>query len=122
MVGANGVPTGAAMLTQLVHLGADIALVDILGAVGPLKARWTATDVRPIDGVGVTFSAGMTGVRVAGVLQMTQQTGLARWTLAVEAAHSVVTGCAVEADIGRAVVGVQLAVATLPAVDADALV
>ncbi len=97
-----------------------VALVDVHVAGGPDEPGRAGAGVAAGDHVGLADGARAAGVAGAGVVQVAEQARLAGRTLAVVVGNSVVAGAAVQAGIRRAVVHVQLAVATLVTKGGDA--
>jgi len=93
-----------------------------LCAVGTVEAERAVTCVSARNRVGVAPRAGVARVAGAVIVQMAQQSNLARWTLAIEPADPIVTGAAIQTISLLTVILVGLAVGADVAVDADALV
>lgn len=99
-----------------------VALVDVFGAVHALVAGGAGAGVGAVDGAGVADCVRVAWVRGAGVVQVAQQARFAGAAAADEAADAVDAGRPVEACRVRAVVLVDAAVGTDPAVHANARV
>lgn len=100
--------------------GPLLALVDVFAAVDALVAAGARTSIGTIDGACVTDGVGVTWVRRARVVQVAQQTRLARCAFAVEATHSVDAGSTVEASGASTVVDIRAARRSGPTIYADA--
>lgn len=99
-----------------------VAFINILGAVDALVAGRTGARVGAIDRTRVANGIGMTRIRGAGIVQVAQQTRLARRAATVEAANAIDTGGAIKAGRLHTIVDVLAAIAARPAVHADATV
>lgn len=62
----------------------------------------------------------MTRIRRTGIIQVAQQTRLARCATAIEGSHTIYTSGAVETGGCHTIVYIVAAISTFPAVDADA--
>lgn len=99
-----------------------IALVNILGTVNPLVAQSAGAGERSVDRAGITDCIRMARIGGARIVQMTQQTGLARRAPAVEAPDPVDAGRPVEAGRIDAIVDIVATIGPIPAVHANAVV
>lgn len=98
------------------------ALVNVLGAVDALVAGRTGARKRSVDGTRVANRIRMTGIRRTRIVQMAQQSCLARRTAAHEAADTIDAGGAIEAGRTVTIVNVDAAIGSRPAVDTNARV
>lgn len=96
------------------------ALIDVFRAVKSLVARCAGAGVGAVDGAGVTDGVSVAGIGCARVIEVAEKTSLPRRALAVKRPNPVDAGGAVEASCACAVVDVDRAFWTSPAVDADA--
>lgn len=83
---ARSVNTDAAMLTRI-HIAR--ALVNVLRAVEACPSVLARALVSTINWACVTDGSGVTRIREAGIIDMAQQSHLARRTDAIEAAYAV---------------------------------
>ena len=97
-------------------------LVNVLITIVTFEAMWTGAGPLSSHLVGVTPRPGLAGVDVALVVQVAEQAGLARGTLALVLANLVNAGASVVAGLGGAVVLVHLALGPGVDIDTDALV
>lgn len=102
--------------------GTLITLVNILGTVDALVAHRAGTRKRPVDRAGITDCIRVARIRGACVVQMAQQSRLARRTPTVEATDSVDTRSSVETGRVHTIVNVVATVGPVPPVHADTVV
>lgn len=96
--------------------------VDVFGAVDAFVAGCTGTRVRAIHRTRVTNGVRMAWIRRARIIQMAQQTRLARNAATNETADAIDTCRAIETSRIRTIVDVDTAIGASPSVYANARV
>lgn len=115
---AGRVDTDAVVLAR----GTLITLVDILGTVDALVAHRAGTRKRPVDRAGITDCIGVARIRSTGIVQMAQQSRLARRAPTVEATDPIDTGGPVKTSRIHTVIDIVATVRPIPPVHADTVV